>query len=87
MLHGFMRVNWPLEGPKVERVHRVALVVEMGLTRSHFPGGKLEVSHLCHEKICVNPVHLVLEPNSRNLERLLQAPGYMLSVTPPPLHF
>ena len=45
-------------------------MVEMGLTRSQFPGGRLEVSHLCHEKICVNPVHLVLEPHARNLERL-----------------
>ena len=26
--YGFMRVNWPLEGPKVERVHRVALMVD-----------------------------------------------------------
>ena len=38
--YGFMLVNWPLEGHTVEGVHRVALMVEMGLTRS------LNVSHL-----------------------------------------
>ena len=38
--YGFMLVNWPLERVKVEEVHRVALMVEMGLTRS------LDVSHL-----------------------------------------
>ena len=69
--------------PKIERVHRVDLMVEMGLTRSQFTGGKLEVSHLCHEKICINQVHLVLKPHVRNLERLLQAPRYMVSATPP----
>ena len=63
-----MQVNWPLVGPKVEGVHRVALMVEIDLTQSQFPGGRLEVSHLCHEKLCVNPVHFVLEPHARNRE-------------------
>ena len=68
--HGYdlMRVNWPLKGPNVERVHWVALMVEVGL--SQFPGGRLEVSHLCNEKLCVNLMHLVLEPHARNLERI-----------------
>lgn len=32
-----MRVRWPVEGGKVVKVHRVALMVEMRLTRSQFP--------------------------------------------------
>lgn len=68
--YGFIRVSWPEEGSKVERVHRVALMVEMRLTRSQFPGANLEVSHLCHEKLCVNPMHLSLEPHATNQERI-----------------
>ena len=67
--YGVMKVTWPEEGRKQEKVHRVALMVEMHLTRSQFPGEGLEVSHLCHKKLCVNPVHLVIEPHATNLER------------------
>uniref|UniRef100_A0A8W8MCE6 Zinc-binding loop region of homing endonuclease domain-containing protein n=1 Tax=Magallana gigas TaxID=29159 RepID=A0A8W8MCE6_MAGGI len=42
----------------------------MRLTRSQFPGGNLEVSHLCHEQLCVNPMHLSLEPHATNQERI-----------------
>ena len=46
-----MWISWSKEGKKLERVHRVAL----NLTRSQFPGGGgLEVSLLCHKKLCVN---------------------------------
>lgn len=68
--YGYIRVLWPDEGSKLERVHRVALMVEMRLMRSQFPGGNLEVSHLCHEKLCVNPMHLSLEPHATNQERI-----------------
>lgn len=68
--YGVMRVRWPEEGPKMERVHRVALMAQMRLTRSQFPGGHLEVSHLCHKKLCVNPAHLVLETHEINQERI-----------------
>ena len=76
---GGPRVSSPERGPNAsklamrgpfERVHWGALMVEMGLTRSQFLGGRLEVSHLCHEKLCINLVHLVLEPHARNLERI-----------------
>ena len=30
--YGILRVGWPVEGSKVEKVHRVALMVEMRLT-------------------------------------------------------
>lgn len=32
----------------------------------NFDGPKLEVSHLCHERTCVNPHHLVIESHTRN---------------------
>ena len=50
---------WPHEsklakrGPKVDEVLCVALMVEMGPTWSQFSGGRLEVSHLCYEKLCI----------------------------------
>ena len=75
-----MRVKWLLEGSSDERVHRLALMVEMGLTSAQFKGGKLAVSHRCHETICVNPVHLVPDPLARKLQ-------CMLLVTPLSLHF
>ena len=68
--YGVLWVSWPEEGKKLERVHRVALMVQMHLTRSQFPGGGLEVNHLCHKKLCVNPVHLVVEAHATNLERV-----------------
>ena len=35
------------------------------------PDCKLDVSHLCHNKSCINPGHLVLEPHSTNCKRRL----------------
>ena len=32
--YGILRVGWPVDGSKVEKVHREALMVEMRLTRS-----------------------------------------------------
>ena len=34
-------------------------------------GVKLEVSHLCHESLCLNPDHLVLEQFRINLHRMV----------------
>ena len=68
--YGVMLISWTKEGKKLEKVHRVALKVQMYLTRSQFPGGGLEVNYLCHKKLCVNPVHLVLEAHATNLESL-----------------
>uniref|UniRef100_K1QCF1 Zinc-binding loop region of homing endonuclease domain-containing protein n=1 Tax=Magallana gigas TaxID=29159 RepID=K1QCF1_MAGGI len=67
--YGVLRVRWPEEGPKFERVHRAILMAQMRLTRSQFPGGNLEVSHLCRKKLCVNATHLVLETHEVNQER------------------
>lgn len=32
-------------------------------------GAKLEISHLCNTKICLNPTHLILETSNINRER------------------
>ena len=83
-----MPVNWPVDGPKVEGVHRVALVFELGPTWSQLPGGRLEVSHVCHEKLSVNLVHLVLRSHAENLEPIYcRLQGPCCGLHPPPLHF
>ena len=45
-------------------------MVEMRLTRSQFSSAGLEVSHLCHRKLCINPMHLTLESHDTNQERI-----------------
>ena len=72
--YGLQCVTWPEEGKKVEKAHRVALMLKWRVTKSNFPnvgadGGPVECSHLCHNKICVNVDHLHLEPHSINSER------------------
>lgn len=58
--YGLQSVKWPVEGRKLEKAHRVALMVERGLTRSQFRDVEGEVSHLCHNKPSVNTAHLVM---------------------------
>ena len=53
--YGVMWVRWPEEGKKLERVHRVALIVQMYLTRSQIQGGGLGVSHLFHNEAMHQP--------------------------------
>ena len=68
--YGILSIGWQAEGSKVEHVHRVALLVKMRLTRSQFPDAGLEVSHLCHKKLCINPMHLTIESHATNQERI-----------------
>ena len=54
------------------RVHRLAYMLKMKaleLPRVNDSGQQLGVSHLCGNKICVNPDHLILETQSINKER------------------
>ena len=51
-------------------VHRVAVMVQMRLTRSPFLCAGLEVSHLCQMKLCINPMHLTIESHATNQERI-----------------
>lgn len=68
--YGLQSVKWPVEGRKLEKAHRVALMVERCLTRSQFRDVEGEVSHLCHNKLCVNTAHLVIEQHCINQERI-----------------
>lgn len=81
--YGRIKVTWSLPGgttaAKYERAPRIAFMVKVGInSKSDFPqpgvtaDGKpdpLEVSHLCHQRLCVNPDHLILEPGSVNSGR------------------
>ena len=58
--YGILRLGWPEEGSKVKKMHWVALMVEMRLTRLQFPDAGLEVRHICHKKLCINPMHLTI---------------------------
>ncbi len=68
--YGLQTVYWPDEGRKVEKAHRVALMVQMRVTHSQFPRVGVECSHLCHNRLCVNPQHIVLESHAANQERI-----------------
>lgn len=72
--YGRQRVKWPGIGMKIELVHRLNYMIHNKLTPSSIPtededGNKLEISHLCHNSLCLNISHLVLEPHSINMER------------------
>jgi hypothetical protein len=52
--------------PTSERVHRAAFLVFKG---QNIPPGDFEISHLCHNKLCISADHLTLESGSVNRER------------------
>lgn len=71
--YGVKRVKWPNGVQKLERVHRVAYMVKakLVLPRTDASSGQLlEVSHLCHNRLCVNPDHLVAEVHCINMSRI-----------------
>ena len=60
---------------KVFYIHRLAYMLKFN--NFDLPHGvrsagtrPLEVSHLCHDSLCANPDHLVLEPHEANAERI-----------------
>lgn len=72
--YGIKKVTWPDGSTKHEKVHRVSYMLEHQLLRSEIPridanGDALHVSHLCHNKICMKPSHLVLESQLTNVSR------------------
>ena len=70
--YGRKRVTWHYDASKTERVHRIAYMVNHKLTelpRTSESGELLEISHLCHKKLCINPEHLVLEAHMVNMSR------------------
>ena len=54
------------EPSKVIGVHRLMLMCQL---RTVVLPADLQVSHLCHNKMCVNKVHICLEPDYVNMQR------------------
>lgn len=73
--YGLQIVQWPDLGEKREPAHRVAMCIATRQTRKELPdcdinNNKLECSHICHTKLCVNFQHIVREAHTVNLERI-----------------
>ena len=74
---------------RVFYVHRLAYMLknecfDLPGTSSRGAGPK-EVSHLCHNSLCVNPDHLVAETHAANVERLsCHALGHCIRTHEPP---
>lgn len=51
---------------RVMHVHRVAYMAEYEIIISQNMG---DVSHLCHNTLCVNVKHMAVEPHSTNMDR------------------
>ena len=69
--YGKVTVIWPYGTKSVERCHRVSYMAAQKILRGDMPRTdnnrkKLDVSHLCHNSICVKPTHLVLETHQTN---------------------
>ena len=74
--YGRTKVVWPDGRTTVERGHRLAFMIEHKILRDGMPvvnaqGKKLEVSHLCHNGLCVKAAHLALESHEINMEKVL----------------
>ena len=70
--YGRIRVTWPDGSKCTERAHRVAYMTEHKVFKEEICQGKRqEVSHLCHNSLCVNTDHLCLESHETNMERTL----------------
>ena len=70
--YGRKRVTFPDGNSKLMRVSRVVYLIKyktFNIPDSDESGNPVEMSHLCHNSLCVNPDHLVLESKTSNLER------------------
>ena len=72
--YGVKPVTWPDGRVKQERAHRVAYMLKHRLIRDEVPrldvnGLDMDVSHLCHNQLCITPSHLVLESHSTNMSQ------------------
>ncbi len=73
--YGVQNVRWPTVGLKKESAHRVAYMIRHKLSRDDMPrfdekGAAVECSHLCHNKLCVNPDHILIENHALNQDRI-----------------
>ena len=64
--YGMMRVRWTDGQSRVMGVHQLGMMCALQSTQ--FPYG-YNVSHLCHNKLCITVGHLSLEPNWANSQR------------------
>ena len=63
----YIQTSRTINGRKIyDRVHRVALLQK--IREISLPEG-LEASHLCHNKRCMEPKHIVAEPHAVNMSR------------------
>lgn len=74
-VYGKKSVTWPDGTKSMERTHRLSYMLSVKVLRDQMPmfnadGERLDVSHLCHNPICIRPEHLHLEPHSVNMERM-----------------
>ena len=72
--YGRKRVSWPDGHKSIEKVHRLAFmsynnILNDQLKKYNEFGQQLDVSHLCHNKLCINENHLIHEPHSINMDR------------------
>ena len=84
--YGKLAVTMPGSGRRMYfRVHRLAYylynyfnplqtesenILDFSLPSHDETGHIIEVSHICHNALCTNPQHLVLELHSTNMERI-----------------
>lgn len=47
-------------------VHRLTLLFDRGWHLDDIAGEGIDVSHLCHNNLCINPLHLSYEPHQTN---------------------
>ena len=57
--------------PKMIKTHRLVYMCSLEKTflKNEGDDEQIDVSHLCHRSLCVNPGHLALEPHSTNNSR------------------
>lgn len=72
--YGRKRITWPNGQKSIEKVHRLAFmaynkILHDKLEKSNEFDQQLDVSHLCHNKKCINEKHLVHEPHFVNMDR------------------
>lgn len=63
--YGVIYCQWKNKWKKFY-VHRLSLVFNRGWTLEDVEEAGMDVSHLCHDGLCVNPEHLSYEPHQVN---------------------
>ena len=65
--YGHIKIKFPGRNKStVMNVHRLLVMINMG---TYSIDSHLDASHLCHNSLCCNVEHIVLEPRTVNLAR------------------